>query len=82
MRETGAAIALNITYVLNMLITDAWIRMHSNSTFKDMLFFYNSTMYKDLKRYFKIAVPGMLMICFEWWAFELLAIFAGMVDEN
>ena len=27
----------------------------------------------------KIGVPGMLMLCFEWWAFELLAIFSGLI---
>lgn len=30
--------------------------------------------------YLKLAVPSTLMQCFEWWAFELIAIFAGLLS--
>ena len=32
--------------------------------------------------YLAIGVPGALMLCFEWWAFELLAIFSGFMGTN
>lgn len=32
--------------------------------------------------YLKLAVPSTLMQCFEWWAFELIAIFAGILSVN
>jgi len=44
-----------------------------------MIFFYDSTCYKALWPYIKIGVMGMLMLCFEWWAFEFLAIFTGLL---
>lgn len=28
----------------------------------------------------KVGVGGALMLCFEWWAFELLAIFSGLLS--
>ena len=45
MEEKGAAIATNITYILNMLIADIWIRMNQNDEFEHMVFFYDSTVF-------------------------------------
>ena len=30
--------------------------------------------------YLKIGIPGACMLCFEWWVFELLAIFSGLMS--
>ena len=49
MRDTGAAIATNITYILNMVISDFLIRVKANDWFKDMVFWYDKTCYQDLK---------------------------------
>jgi MATE family multidrug resistance protein len=32
--------------------------------------------------YFKIAIPATLMICAEWWFFELLTLTAGYIGVN
>ena len=79
MGEYGAAIATNITYILNMIIGDIWIRILAEKQFKDMIFWYDKTMVRELCKYLRIGISGMLMLCFEWWAFELLAIFTGIL---
>jgi len=78
-RQVGAAIATNITYILNMIITDLWVRYKKDQDYQNMIFFYDSSCYKELGAYLRIGVMGMLMLCFEWWAFELLAIFTGLI---
>ena len=78
-REKGAALATNITYILNMIIADTWIRYKSESDFEHMIFWFDESCYKNLTTFMKIGVPGMLMLCFEWWAFELLSIFSGLL---
>lgn len=82
MREVGAAISTNLTFILNMLICDIWMRFDREKEFKDMIFFYDKSIFKkqQLLNYLKIGVPGMLMVCFEWWAFEILAIFTGYIS--
>jgi MATE family multidrug resistance protein len=42
-----------------------------------MVFWYDRSVFVGILNFLKIGVPGMLMLCFEWWAFELLAIFTG-----
>ena len=82
LRERGAAAATNITYILNMVMSDIWIRCKKDTEFKDMVFMYDRTVFHGLGNFLKIGVPGMLMLCFEWWAFELLAIFTGLLGVN
>ena len=82
MREVGGAIATNLTYILNMFIADAWIRLTAESDFQDMVFWYDMNTFdmSEICNYLRIGVPGMFMLCFEWWAFELLAIFSGLIS--
>lgn len=35
-----------------------------------------------LTEYLKIAVPSMLMLCFEWWAYEILAFSASWISVS
>ena len=63
-------------------MSDLWIRMKKDTDFQDMVFWYDKTCYKGIGTFLKIGVPGMLMLCFEWWAFELLAIFTGLIGVN
>lgn len=35
------------------------------------------TALKEWGAYLRVGIPGAFMLCFEWWAFELLAIFTG-----
>jgi multidrug resistance protein, MATE family len=82
LRERGAAAATNVTYILNMAITDFCIHWKKDTEFKDMVFWYDWSVLQGIRNYLKIGIPGMLMLCFEWWAFELLAIFSGLLGVN
>jgi len=37
-------------------------------------------MFQGVGAYLKIGIPGAMMLCFEWWCFELLAIFSGLMS--
>ena len=38
--------------------------------------------YPKLKRFFELGLPGTAMLCSEWWAYEILTIFAGRLGTN
>ena len=78
MGEVGAALASNITYIGNMLITDIWC--YSNSSIRKTYTKPDMRMFNDVGSYLKISIPGACMLCFEWWVFELLAIFSGLMS--
>jgi len=79
-REVGAAIATDITYILNMIICDTWCM--TKPSLRKTFACPDLEMFKDLWAYFKIGFSGAMMLCFEWWAFELLAIFSGLLGVD
>ena len=81
----GAALALNLTYCINYAAQEIYINCIDWKFFKDFmqpLFVRDSFNWKGSKEFLKLGVPGTLMQCAEWWAFELLAIFAGMLGKH
>ena len=81
----GAAIALNITYLANCWAQEFYIRYIDWPFFKDFLqplFSKESFSWSGAKEFLKLGVPGTMMQCAEWWAFELLAIFAGILGTH
>jgi MATE family multidrug resistance protein len=44
----------------------------------------NRESFKGLGNYLKIGIPSAMMLCLEWWAFEIIHIMVGYigVDEQ
>ena len=85
MGVAGAALSLNITYCTNYLAQEVYIHVIRWRFFKDYmqpLFKRESFSWQGTKEFLKLGVPGTMMQCAEWWAFELLAIFAGMLGTH
>ena len=78
-RETGAAIATNITYILNMIAIDV-ICASKQSLKLTHQGLPDRRSFENIGTYLKIGIPGACMLCFEWWCFELLAIFSGLIS--
>lgn len=76
----GAAMALNITYIANFLLQEIYIRVILR---EELMPFSAKLLQKETFRgwftFLKLGVPGTLMQCFEWWAYEVLAILAGLL---
>ena len=61
-----------------MLICDIWC--YSNAEIRKTYSKPDLEMFKEIGTYLRIGIPGACMICFEWWVFELLAIFSGLMS--
>ena len=85
MGTLGAAIALNITYCSTYLAQEFYIYFVDWPFFSDFIqpfFNKNSLSCQGVKDFLKLGVPGTIMLCAEWWVFEVLAIFAGMLGNH
>lgn len=56
------------------------MNVYKKLTFKD----YSAPLceeesFLDWARYIKLAVPTTFLMCIEWWAFEFIVIFAGII---
>ena len=78
-KEVGAAMATNITYCLNFVIIELTCCM-KESLRKTYQGKPDARAFRNIGEYLKIGIPGACMLCFEWWCFELLAIFSGLMS--
>ena len=73
----GLGCATTITYftmlVVITLITSLIKRIRS------CVFFPTMESFREWKAYFKLSIPATVMLCAEWWSFELTVILAGIL---
>lgn len=65
----GAAISINISQFLTGISLVLYIII--KKPIPNTIFCFNKNSFSSIKAYFKIAIPSMLLLCCEWWAFEL-----------
>lgn len=78
-REVGAALATNITYILNNILIDIYCSTSKNMQ-RTHKMWPDKRSFENLCTYLAIGIPGACMLCFEWWVFELLAVFSGLMS--
>jgi MATE family multidrug resistance protein len=78
----GAAIAINITYITSFIMQEIYVRCIAYQSFKYMMvpFFVKGT-FQHWCAFLKYGAPSSALQCFEWWAYELLVIFAGYLGN-
>lgn len=84
MEVAGAAIALNISYIFSFLLGEGYVRVigYKKSFSPFVADFFTAETTKEWCEFLRYGAPSTAMQCFEWWAFELLAIFSGLLDGN
>jgi len=75
----GAAYALNITYISNMVILD-FMSTANVQLKKSFRLIPDKSVFTKLLIYLELGLPAAIMLSFEWWIFEILAILAGLMS--
>ena len=76
----GASIATCITFWLNLTITTLYISFKKGAVPEESWFFFNKDTFKDWGIFLSYGIPAALMLCLEWWSYEICAVFAGMLS--
>lgn len=76
----GVSLATCITYFLNFILITIYATM--NKDLKKSWFFFNKDSTRNIGEYLRIAIPGTLMLVFEWWTFEILTLMAGYMHSD
>lgn len=82
MGVTGASLSTCITYWLNLIIITVYISFKSDVVEPSSWHFFNKDSFKGWSEYLTYGLPSAFMLCCEWWAFEVLALFAGLLSVN
>ncbi|KAF7008898.1 hypothetical protein CFC21_023547 [Triticum aestivum] len=75
----GAALANAISYLANVSILALHIRLSPSckSTWTGV----SREAFRGIVSFMKLAVPSALMVCLEWWSFELLVLLPGLLPN-
>eukprot|EP00347_Sterkiella_histriomuscorum_P003598 403363675 len=74
----GASIGTIITYSMNSVIVTIYCMMQED--LKESFFFPDRECFENLWEYLKIGVPSAMIISFEYWSFEVQAIYASYIS--
>ena len=76
----GVSVATWISNFVNLAIVTLYISFKEDVVPKESWHFINSDSFKGFGEYLKFGVPSALIIILEWWSYELLAMYAGMLS--
>ncbi|KAG8086359.1 hypothetical protein GUJ93_ZPchr0010g10457 [Zizania palustris] len=76
---TGAALAISISYWLNTFMLAAYIRFSGSC--KATCSPPTMEAFRGVVLFLRLALPSALMLCFEWWSFEILILLSGLLPN-
>ncbi|XP_062185760.1 protein DETOXIFICATION 12-like [Phragmites australis] len=76
---TGAALSVSISYWLNVFMLVGYIVLSSSC--KETRTCPTIEAFKGVDVFLRLALPSALMICLEWWSYELLILMSGLLPN-
>ena len=78
----GVALVSGITYSLKYGVLSYYMYRNSEIFKSDKWFFLDQEAYSKISEFAKYGVPAALMLMTEWWAYELINIYAGWIGVD
>nr|QBM79492.1 MATE62 [Rehmannia glutinosa] len=75
----GAAVAMDVSVWLNVIILGLYMKYSSRCA--DTRGRISMEIFEGFGEFFRFAVPSAVMICLEWWSFELLFLLSGLLPN-
>ncbi|KAF5442074.1 hypothetical protein F2P56_037051 [Juglans regia] len=75
----GAALAISISYWLNVILLGLYMK-YSSACAKTRIPI-SMELFQGIGEFFQFAIPSAIMICLEWWSFELLILLSGLLPN-
>ncbi|KAK4753825.1 hypothetical protein SAY87_001929 [Trapa incisa] len=78
--SSGGALAIGASYWLNVILLSIY-RKYSPSCAKTRVSVTMTEIFRATREFFSVAIPSAIMICLEWWSFELLTMLSGLLPN-
>ncbi|KAJ7943068.1 Protein DETOXIFICATION [Quillaja saponaria] len=79
LNNLGGALAISISNWLNVILLGLYMR-YSSACAKTRAPI-SMEMFHGIGVFFRFAIPSALMICLEWWSFELIVLLSGLLPN-
>uniref|UniRef100_A0A0E0B992 Protein DETOXIFICATION n=1 Tax=Oryza glumipatula TaxID=40148 RepID=A0A0E0B992_9ORYZ len=79
MGSKGAALSGAVTYWTNLAVLALYVRLSGacDTTWTG----FSIDAFRELRRFTELAVPSAMMVCLEWWSFEILVLLSGILPN-
>ncbi|KAG2709475.1 hypothetical protein I3843_05G220100 [Carya illinoinensis] len=77
--NVGAALAINISYWLNVILLGLYMK-YSSACAKTRVPI-SMELFQGIGEFFQFAIPSAIMICLEWWSYEILILLSGLLPN-
>lgn len=81
MEINGLGLAISLTNLLKFLLTLGYIKCNEQTSRVLTRPSFKSLTY-GWREYLKLSLPVILILCSEWWAYELMTVFAGLINKE
>ncbi|XP_058185282.1 protein DETOXIFICATION 6-like isoform X4 [Rhododendron vialii] len=76
MGNSGAALTIGLSYWLNVILLGFYVK-YSSSVERTRTSF-SRDVFLSTEEFVRFAVPSAIMVCLEWWSFELFILLSGL----
>ncbi|KAL8231143.1 hypothetical protein R6Q57_000921 [Mikania cordata] len=75
----GAALAIGISYTLNAILLGVYL-YRSKACEKTRATCLGNVV-SSIKEFIRLAIPSVIMICLEWWSYEIVVLLSGLLPN-
>lgn len=75
----GAALTIGMSYWLNVILLVLYVKYSSACAHTRVRISFE--VFQGIREFLRFAIPSAVMICLEWWSFELLTLLAGFLPN-
>ncbi|CAH2065736.1 unnamed protein product [Thlaspi arvense] len=76
----GAALSIGVSYWFNVGLL--WVFMRDSALYRETRNLRAQEIFSSMKQFIALAVPSAMLICLEWWSFELLILLSGLLPNS
>ncbi|KAJ4830270.1 hypothetical protein Tsubulata_039335 [Turnera subulata] len=79
LNSLGGALAIGMSYWLNVLFLG--LHMKHSSVFEKTRIPISMELFKEIREFFHLAIPSSVMVCLQWWSYEVVILLAGLLPN-
>ncbi|OIT29489.1 PREDICTED: protein DETOXIFICATION 14-like [Nicotiana attenuata] len=77
--NAGAAMSIGLSYWLNVILLMLYVKY--SSTCAKTRASFSRDVFLTIGDFFRFAIPSAVMVCLEWWSFELIILLSGLLPN-
>ncbi|XP_073150067.1 protein DETOXIFICATION 14-like [Henckelia pumila] len=77
--NAGAALSIGISYWLNVIFIGLYI--YYSSACQKTRSSFSRDVFHTVGEFFQFAIPSSVMVCLEWWTFEIVILLSGLLSN-